>query len=416
MDSARVGRKVLLAIAAVLAGAWLAVAAPAPDEDKEALRKQALKLNDVTGDDPIKGEIQSLVADAANTKKMLAVAATMAKEKDQPFNYNAIYILAATADKLKETATAEAFYRLGVAQALELKSGTKLAQTYGGLIDVLTKNKKYDECEKACKEFLGLQGDDTVNRLKLVVLRRLIQVFAKQGKFDDANKLVDNLLKAQPDNWLTLDMKGWVQREAGQYDEAAKTYEDVLDRITKDKDLSDDEKKDYGGEIRYSLSNVYLELNKIDKVTEQLEALMKQEPDNPTYFNDLGYIWADHDMNLDKAEDLIRKAIDLDKELRKKAKVKPEDDKDNSAYLDSLAWVLYKKKKYQEALPPLLEAVKDKEGQHIEIFDHLGDLYTALGEKAKAVEAWKKGVEAAGESKREQQRKTEVEKKIKANE
>jgi hypothetical protein len=40
----------------------------------------------------------------------------------------------------------------------------------------------------------------------------------------------------------------------------------------------------------------------------------------------------------------------------------------------------------------------------------------ALGQKAEAVDAWKKGVAVASESKRDQKRKEEVQKKIKANE
>jgi tetratricopeptide (TPR) repeat protein len=118
-------------------------------------------------------------------------------------------------------------------------------------------------------------------------------------------------------------------------------------------------------------------------------------------------------MNLDKAEKYIRKALDLDRKQRKEAKITPDQDKDNGAYLDSLGWVLYKEKKYKEAKEAMLEAVKDKDAQHIEIFDHLGDVHMALGEKADAVAAWKKGVDVAGDTKKEQERKTAVEKKLK---
>ena len=83
------------------------------------------------------------------------------------------------------------------------------------------------------------------------------------------------LVKAQPDNWLSLELKGWVQREAGDYTAAAKTYEDVLERINKDDSLKDEDKKDFGSDIHYSLSNIYLELKKIDKVAEHLPALVE---------------------------------------------------------------------------------------------------------------------------------------------
>jgi tetratricopeptide (TPR) repeat protein len=419
MHSARAGLTSLLAALTVLAVACLAPAAPAPDKDQD-LRNKALKLNDVTGEDPIKGEITALVKDSGTTKKLLDVAERMvkdAKEKDQPFNYNASYILAQAAQKLEQTAQAETFYRLAAKQALELKSGSRLTQSYNGLIDTLFLEKKYEDAEKICKEFLGLQGDETVDRLKVYVLRRLIQAFARQNKFDDANKILNALIKAQPDNWLTLELKGWVQHEAGQNEESAKTYEDVLERINKDKELTKDERNEFAAEIRYTLSNVYLDLNKIDKVTEALQTLIDQDPENPGYKNDLGYIWADHDMNLDKAEKLIREALELDKKKRKEANpdLKPDEDRDNGAYLDSLGWVLFKKKQYKEAKEALLEAVKDKEGQNIEIYDHLGEVYTALGDKDEATSAWKKGLEVATDSKRDQQKKTEVEKKLKAN-
>src|SRR5262249_57675543 len=121
-------------------------------------------------------------------------------------------------------------------------------------------------------------------------------------------------------------------------------------------------------------------------------------------------------MNLDEAEKHIRKALEIDRKKRKDAKVKPEEDRDNGAYLDSLGWVLYKQKKYKEAKEILLKAVEDKESQHIEIYDHLGDVYIALGDKAKAVEAWQKGLKhIIPSSKRDRERKAAVEKKIKAN-
>jgi tetratricopeptide (TPR) repeat protein len=164
------------------------------------------------------------------------------------------------------------------------------------------------------------------------------------------------------------------------------------------------------------LSGVYVDIDRIDKAGQHLQLLLKQYPTEAKYNNDLGFIWADHDMHLDEAERMIRKALDEDRKQRHKAagsKVDPENDKDNAAYLDSLGWVLFKKKKYEEAKPYLQKAVEDKEGQHVEIYDHLGEVYQALGQHAEAVAAWKKAVEVAGTTRREQERKTEVEKKLK---
>ena len=83
-----------------------------------------------------------------------------------------------------------------------------------------------------------------------------------------------------------------------------------MTKIKDDKDLTRDEKRELANEMRYMLSNVYIENKQVDKAAEQLEELIKAEPDNPTYNNDLGYIWADNDKNLEKSEKLIRKAIE----------------------------------------------------------------------------------------------------------
>jgi tetratricopeptide (TPR) repeat protein len=212
-------------------------------------------------------------------------------------------------------------------------------------------------------------------------------------------------------------MKGLLQQRIGDFSGAAKTYHDALERIAKDDSLDKEKKASAQRKIRYVLSNVYVELNRIDKATQELKTLLAEEPDSPSYNNDLGYIWADHDQNLEEAEKMIRKALEED---RKQRKANPEldsdsGDKDKAAYLDSLGWVLFKQKKLQEAKKYLLEAIQDDEGEFIEIYDHLAEVHMALGEKDKAIEVWKKAVNLETTSGREEKRKAEVEKKLRAN-
>jgi tetratricopeptide (TPR) repeat protein len=388
-----------------------------PEGDK-ALREKALALNNLTGSAPVKGEIATLIKDEASTRRLLATALRMTKEKEQPFNVNATYILAATAHLLKDVDAAKVFYRLNLDQAVKMSSSSKINQAFGGLIELLIANKKYEECEKVCSEFLDLEGDETVDQLKPAVLRRKILVMARQNHYDKAHTLLDQLIKDSPQNWLNVVLKGDLLREEGKNEESAKLCEELITKVKDDKRLDKEAREDFISDIQYRLSGVYIELNQVDKAADNLQALLKKEPDNPTFNNDLGYIWADHGKNLAESEKLIRKALDEDRKQRHKGKadLKPEEDKDNAAFLDSLGWVLFKQKKYKEAKPPLLQAVTEEEGKHIEIYDHLGEVHLALGEKAEAVAAWKEGVKVAGNTPREQQRKTEVEKKLKAHE
>ena len=90
-------------------------------------------------------------------------------------------------------------------------------------------------------------------------------------------------------------------------------------------------------------------------------------------------------------------------------------DKDNPAYVDSLAWVFFKQKKFSEARDVLLEAVKEEDGQHVEIFDHLGDIYLALGQKGDAVKTWEKALTLENQSHRDDARKVSIKKKLESN-
>jgi tetratricopeptide (TPR) repeat protein len=77
---------------------------------------------------------------------------------------------------------------------------------------------------------------------------------------------------------------------------------------------------------------------------------------------------------LEEARKLIEQAV----------KIQPE----SSAFLDSLAWVLFKLNKPREALPPMLKAIENSKKPDATLFDHLGDIYTALQQHDKARAAW----------------------------
>jgi tetratricopeptide (TPR) repeat protein len=419
MVTERIRRQVAALIAALIVGTTFPAALRAEDVD---WRARALALNDITGDEPMRGQILILLDDRPGTKKLLQAAVAATKEKSQPFSYNAASILARTALALQDYDASQTFYRICGEQAAQLRSPQKLLQAYTGLlgiIDLLYRDSKFEQSAKLCQEFIEtLERQGIKEGLKQEVLRRMIMALARQGKTADANRLAETLFKSHEDDWRNLELKGWLAREAGNTDQAAKLYEELIDKVKADKALDGEERTDTVSTIRYILSGVYVDLNRIDKAAEQLKTLLEKDPNNATYNNDLGYIWADHDMNLEESEKMIRKAIEEDRKQRRKANAdsKPEDDKDNAAFLDSMGWVLFKQKKYKEARDYLLRAIEDKkEGQHVEILDHLGEVYAALGERSKAVETWKQAAKVAGPSKREQERKATVEKKLKEN-
>src|SRR5438552_6858286 len=135
MHTTRIGLRHGLVALALLLLAGRAPQARAADDDAK-LREQALALNEVTGNDTIRGKLKELIGNTAGTKKLLAAAAAMTKGKDQPFNFNAAYILATAGSYLKDFDSSERFYKICLEQSLKLQSGKKLALTYEGLISL----------------------------------------------------------------------------------------------------------------------------------------------------------------------------------------------------------------------------------------------------------------------------------------
>lgn len=422
----------------ILLGVTLAVlgnATVALRAGEDSLQKLLAEVNSTTGKDVVDAQYKAVLKHP-DAKKLVEYAHGLVKKNSKALSYNGALILAEVAQNKKEFAASEAFFRVCTKEAAELESTAKLFEAYAGLIELHYDNKKFKESEKVCREVLELvtgpgkprvvfelfsfgpgqltfvpkEKFDSAVPLHSPVKRLMIQSIAKQGKFDEALQMAQ-AATAGKDHWLAKEIVAWVMKEAGRSADAAKAYEDILNGVLNEKNMEPEDKTKYEDRFRYILSNLYVETKQVQKATEQLRVLVNRHPDEPGYLNDLAYIWADHDMNLDEAEKMILKAIDLDRKNRKKD---PEaDDRDNGAYLDSLGWVLHKQKKHKEAKEWLLKAIADDRTQHIEIYDHLGDVLIALGEKEAAVKYWQKGVDVAGESRRDQERKTRVLEKIK---
>jgi Flp pilus assembly protein TadD len=109
-----------------------------------------------------------------------------------------------------------------------------------------------------------------------------------------------------------------------------------------------------------------------------MKSVIRKNPDHAEALNYLGYTYADRNVNLDEALELIQRALEL----------KPE-----SGYIvDSLGWVYYQKGDYERAIKELERAVAMTPDDPV-INEHLGDGYLKLNKKAKALEAYKRALQ-----------------------
>ncbi len=420
----------VFAVLALAAAGRPAVAADPPakadpvkaDPTDEQLKATALKLNALTDMKAMNARLAALTKDAAGSARLVRVAAGMQKgkgAKDAPFKYNAALVLATLARNVKEYPAAETFFEWCLDYATRLKSSDQYVTSYLGLMRTYTVQKKYAAAEELAQKVLDAEETPASDGFKELAMRQLIEAKAKQGDLDAAVEMVDKLIALEKNGYSFAMTKAGIYRDAGKTDEAIAAYEDVGERIKKSRQLDDDEKEQAGRQVRYIISSVYVDAKKIDKAAAILEELIDEDPDDAGYRNDLGFIWADAGKNLDKAETLIRKALDLDAAQRQKALADGKMDKaaaakENAAYVDSLGWVLYKRGKYAEALKYLEKAFQDPDqGDHLEIYDHVADCQAALGKKKEAVETWQKGLKLEDVSNRDAERRKAVQAKLK---
>ena len=392
-----------------------------PATGGDAIKDELLKLNRITDEDAQKTTLIALVKDKAAAKKKVAIAVKMQKDaktpKERPFNFAASIILGRVAHFTKEYDTAEYFYSQCAEAATKLESGEKIIQAFDGLLDMYWDSRRFDDMIDTCEKFVELKGPMEVDQDKPFKLERLVLAKAKQGKIDEALRITEGLVQLDDGGFYFVMTKGWVQREGSKFDDAIETYLEVLDKVDGNKRLKVDQKDRIKDSVRYTLSGLYVDIKDIPKATKQLELLIKKHPENPTYKNDLGFVLADNDLKMDEAAKLIQEALDLDKERQEKAlkEKKIDEVKETAAYLDSMGWVLFKQKKFKEALPYLKKAAADEEeGIHLEIWDHLGDVYLAMDNKKEAIASWQKGLTMEDVSKRDIERRKAVTKKLRA--
>ncbi len=103
------------------------------------------------------------------------------------------------------------------------------------------------------------------------------------------------------------------------------------------------------------------------------------DPENALTLNNLAYMMAEADVDLDRARTLVEKSL----------MIKP----DNTSALDTYAWVLFKQKEYKLAKTQIDKAIELTPELSAEVLSHAGDIYFMNGLPDEAVELWKQALE-----------------------
>lgn len=131
-------------------------------------------------------------------------------------------------------------------------------------------------------------------------------------------------------------------------------------------------------DLRNLLSEVYQATDRLSQSIEQLEEVVRLNPEDPGAANNLGYVLADAGRDLERAEQLLRASLAANPQ--------------SYATLDSLGWVRYKRGEFADAAYHLGQALRVSREKDPVIHDHLADALYRLNQRSEAERHWREAI------------------------
>jgi tetratricopeptide (TPR) repeat protein len=231
-----------------------------------------------------------------------------------------------------------------------------------------------------CRKAVDKAGDN--DTLAVQMLQRTYDLLGEQ----ETEQLCRQKLEAQPES-LSANMGMYnLYRIKGDYSKALEYLDKCFKTTTPDQPqwLNYKIRKAEVLVLAFSKTsdNKYLK-----EATGVYESLLEKMPNNASILNNIAYILADNNQDLDKALEYAKQAHDMQP--------------DNPEYLDTYAMVLCKKGKYSEAVQFERAAIQQYDiGQAsppVEVYEHLAQAHEQLGEVSQARAAYQQALDIGGE-------------------
>ena len=250
------------------------------------------------------------------------------------------------------------YIELAQAQRSGEERARGLAQAYLSLSRIAEKRKDFP--------LAGAWLDKIENPQDLVAAQhRRASILARQGRMEEARKLLRALPERNPDD-ARVKMMAEVQllRDNKQYKAAFEVLGQAVAKPPFDPDLA------------YDQAMLAEKIGNLAEMERLLRKVIEAKPEYHQAYNALGYSLAERNMRLPEAKSLIQKALSY----------APDD-----PYIsDSLAWVEFRLGNKAEALRLLDDAYKAR--PDADIAAHLGEVLWSMGQRDRAHAIWKEGL------------------------
>jgi tetratricopeptide (TPR) repeat protein len=252
---------------------------------------------------------------------------------------------------------------------------------YATIGDILSYQKQDEGALRSYAKVLS--SEDTYQRS----LAKRVDILLNQDQFEDAVAIVkkaqENTKGNKADIYYLL---GNIYRADKQFEKALSAYDQAEVMA---KESNDGELPQGLWPLYYSRAIVLDLMDRWEEAEKDLLIAMDKFPNSPVILNYIGYAYADRDIELEKAKDMLSQAVII----------APND----SFIVDSMGWILFRMGDYGQAVK-YLERAASLRPYHMVINDHLGDAYWKLGRQREAHYMWQRASDYYDDSDEEQVR------------
>ncbi len=231
--------------------------------------------------------------------------------------------------------------------------------------DYLIAVKNYPAAAEQASYALDIEPADEQRWLALSSL------YLQTRDFEKATQAARRGLKYFPENpsLYLIGASGYTQIDK---------YDEALDMLDEGLEVTDTNDVATRSELYSAIGDAYYAAGETDSAFVYYGIAIELDPGNLTALNNYAYYLACEDLDLDRAEDLIKQVV----------AERPEE----ATSLDTYAWVLFKKKDYPAAKEAIDEAMEYSTDLSAEILEHAGDIYFMNREPDAALEFWQEAL------------------------
>ncbi|MEG0701369.1 MAG: tetratricopeptide repeat protein, partial [Muribaculaceae bacterium] len=207
--------------------------------------------------------------------------------------------------------------------------------------------------------------------------KKLMIIYLLSNDFEKAINAAQKSLTYNPDNIELYQYIAPAYYQMKEYDKALQIYTEAIEKV----DSTDVELRSnlYGG-----MGDVYFSQGDSIKAFQTYEKALSINPSNISILNNYAFFLAESGKELDKAEKMSALTV----------KGMP----NNPTFLDTYAWIYFKKGEYKLAKIYIESAISYNKEPNADISEHYGDILFMNGAPAEALKQWEQALKLKPES------------------